>query len=511
MTAGCGRLFRNATLLTIFVSVKTIYLAERLERMPILKLLAPFAAGILLSEHYALPLWFLAGAFALCGTLAILLRSGAAVLLLAATTGFAAGQLRTRERTVPLGTNCIWEIEVDALPTRRGRFTAAEGVVRAWRDPVRGRWHASGDRILLRADTLTPLTGGERIRCHGTLRPLRGPEGYLRLMDRRGYAGTLRLSERLILERLPEKRSSLHLRAAEKLSATGLHGEAGAVVRAMTVADRSGITPELRASYARSGLAHLLAVSGLHTGIVFLLVNLLLRPLTLLRRGHVLRNLAAAAAVWLYVAATGFPPSAVRAAVMCTLLQAALASASEYTALNALAAAAFGMLLWNPAWIGDISFRLSFLAVGAILAWGVPLCRRLHTRFRLLNALTDTLAIGLCASLATAPLVCNTFGILPVAGLLLNPLVIPLAGTVVLCGTLLLALPASGLAGPVRLVAEGAARVLDTLADAAAALPGGFAEYTLPALPAAIVYLVFLLLTAAAWCAEPEKRLPLLP
>ena len=101
-----------------------------------------------------------------------------------------------------------------------------------------------------------------------------------------------------------------------------------------------------RPAYSRSGLSHLLAVSGLHTGIVFALVNLLLWWLPLLRRGHLLRNLLAAACIWIYVAAAGFPPSAVRTAVMFTMLQSALASASEYNGLNALAAAAFGMLLW---------------------------------------------------------------------------------------------------------------------------------------------------------------------
>lgn len=64
---------------------------------------------------------------------------------------------------------------------------------------------------------------------------------------------------------------------------------------------------------------------------------------------------------------------------MRTVLQAALASASEYVGLNALAAAGFGMLVWNPNWLGDISFQLSFITVAAILAWGVPLCRRCRT------------------------------------------------------------------------------------------------------------------------------------
>lgn len=184
-------------------------------------------------------------------------------------------------------------------------------------------------------------------------------------MTRRGFAGTIWLSERTILERLPARNTALHLHAAERMGRLRIPGDAGAVCRAMTAGDRSGITPELRAAYSRSGLSHLLAVSGLHTGIVFALVNLLLWWLPLLRRGHLLRNLLAAACIWIYVAAAGFPPSAVRAAVMFTMLQSALASASEYNGLNALAAAAFGMLLWNPAWLGDISFQLSFAAVAA--------------------------------------------------------------------------------------------------------------------------------------------------
>ena len=203
-----------------------------------------------------------------------------------------------------------------------------------------------------------------------------GAESFRLLMRRRGYAGTLWVSERTILERLPQQSAGLHRTAVERLARLPMAPEAAAVVEAMAAGERRGITPELRARYSRSGLSHLLAVSGLHTGIVFVLINAVLWWLPLLRRGHLLKNLLAAGAVWLFVAAAGFPPSAVRAAVMCTVLQAALASTSEYVGMNALATAAFGMLLWNPNWFGDISFQLSFLAVAGILAWGVPLCRR---------------------------------------------------------------------------------------------------------------------------------------
>ena len=202
-------------------------------------------------------------------------------------------------------------------------------------------------------------------------------------------------------------------------------------------------------------------------------------------------------------------PSAVRAAVMCTMLQFALASASEYVALNALAAAGFGMLLWNPAWLGDISFQLSFIAVAAILAWGVPLCRLLHTRRRALNLLTDALVISLVAGIATAPLVSHTFGTVPLAGLLVNPVAILVGSIVVLGGTVWMILPVNWLAPAFDAVLSGTAGLLNTLARAAAALPGGYAEYTLGGGATAGIYLFFLLTTLAAWSFEPKKSVHL--
>ena len=277
----------------------------------------------------------------------------------------------------------------------------------------------------------------------------------------------------------------------------------------MAAGERRGVTPELRTAYSRSGLSHLLAVSGLHTGIVFALVNLALWWLPLFRRGHLLKNLLAAVAVWLFVAAAGFPPSAVRAAAMCTVLQAALASASEYVGLNALAAAGFGMLVWNPSWLDDISFQLSFVAVAAILAWGVPLCRRCRTRWRALNVVVDAYLIGFVATLATAPLVSHTFGVVPLAGLAVNPLAIALAGVVVLGGALWMLAPVGFLAPAFGFVTGKAAEGINALACLTASLPGGAADYTLGGWQTAAVYAVFALATLAAWSGEPKKNVPL--
>lgn len=472
-------------------------LLAHLDRMPMLKAVVPLAAGIALADVCELPAWFLAAAFLTTGAAAMLLRSSLCTVAMLLTAGLAAAQLRAGEAAVPRDVATGWEIRIDDIPADRGRYFAANGTITAWRDPADGRWHAAADRVIVRTDSLTPPEAGERLLCRGVVRPLRGgSESYRRLMRRRGFVGSIFLSGSQLLDRKAGPGNRLHIGAVRRIERLDMEPEAGAVVRAMTAGDRSGFS-------------HLLAVSGLHTGIVFLLVNLATAWMPLLRRGHLLRNLVAAAAVWLFVAAAGFPPSAVRAAVMCTLLQLALASASEYVGMNALAAAAFGMLLWNPAWLGDISFRLSFLAVGAILAWGVPLCRRLRTRWRMLNTVIDAYVIGLVATAATAPLVSHTFGILSLAGLLLNPAAILLATVVVLGGTLWMLLPVGVLAPLFTAVLGAAAGGVNALARLTAALPGGVVEYTLGGGATAVVYLFFAAATLAAWSVDAKKSVHL--
>lgn len=482
--------------------------------MPMLRVLVPFVVGIAAAERFVLPLWFLAAAFCICGGLALAFRSGAALVGMLAAAGFGLAQYRMPVRSVPLGVGAVWAIDIEGVSADRGHYSSVDGVIRAWRPGSEvaeaGRWHVVCDRVSLMCDSLVDLAGGGRICCAGTLRPLRSAsEGYLRAMARRGYVGTLFIRADDEVLRMSEGRPNLHLRAAARLKERCSRSDAGAVVRAMTVADRSELKPGLRAAYSRSGMSHLLAVSGLHVGIVFWLVNCALRWTTLLRRGHLWLDAGVLAAVWGYVAIAGFPPSAVRAAVMASLLQGALAAGSAYVGLNALAAAAFGMLVWNPAWLGDAGFRLSFIAVAAILAWGVPLCRRLRTGWRVVDALVDTWVVGFAASLATAPLVSHIFGIVPVAGLLLGPVVIPLAGVAVLAGLLVLLMPVPAWATVWRWAGEGAADLLDRMARSVAEMPGGAFDYRLSEGWTAGCYCFFIVVTAIAWQYEPKKTIHL--
>lgn len=216
----------------------------------------------------------------------------------------------------------------------------------------------------------------------------------------------------------------VHAVASERFSRLELSPSVAAVAGAMGAGDRSRMTPELRKAYSRSGVSHILAVSGLHIGIVFLLANALCRLLTIFRHGQIVACAAVLVPVWLYAAACGLSPSVVRAAAMFSMLQLSMALSSSYRSPNVLAAAAFLMLAFDPAALFDISFQLSFAAVTAIVAAGIPLFGIAAGRSFAERFLWETFVIGCTAFVATAPLVAHCFGELSLAGVLLNPLVI---------------------------------------------------------------------------------------
>ena len=165
---------------------------------------------------------------------------------------------------------------VEGFPADRGRYAVADASVAAWRDPADGRWHASDARVRLYADSLAGLHAGRAHPLPGRGAAVSRRCGKLSPPD--GAAGLRRnpvdCGADAFSNGLPRRHAGLHRRAVERLARLPMSAGAAAVVEAMAAGERRGITPELRTAYSRSGLSHLLAVSGLHTGIVFALVNL---------------------------------------------------------------------------------------------------------------------------------------------------------------------------------------------------------------------------------------------
>ncbi|MDE6109227.1 MAG: ComEC/Rec2 family competence protein [Muribaculaceae bacterium] len=256
---------------------------------------------------------------------------------------------------------------------------------------------------------------------------------------------------------------------ATTVYASPLSGDAAAFVATTMVADGSMLPRALRDDFRASGLAHVLALSGFHVGIVAMLAMLITRPMLLSRRLRHVRGVLVLAAVWSFAMLGGLSPSLVRAAVMCSLLIIAGLAGRYTSSWNALAVAAIVILAWRPEAIYDVGFQLSFAAVAGILAFaGVlnPFDRHENPR---LHALTTAVAVPVGATLATAPIVAAVFGKLPllflpaniIAGILFTPFYIMALALVALSS---LGLPCGWLAAAVDGIYVIMARTASALA-----------------------------------------------
>ena len=185
-----------------------------------------------------------------------------------------------------------------------------------------------------------------------------------------------------------------------------------AVVTAMSLGDKTMINKEIRESYSISGVSHVLALSGMHLGIIYLVLSMtvarwrrcrgLLRPVS---EGVILL------AIWMYVFLVGMSPSVVRSAVMITVFSLMSLLHRGKMSLNVLGFTAIVMLLSNPMNLFDVGFQMSFIAVASILLFSHRIFVCLPTvRHRLLRWLWGLLSVSLAAQIGVAPLTAYYFG-----------------------------------------------------------------------------------------------------
>ncbi len=464
-------------------------------------------AGILFFDRYCLASAVLWGMFLICCAVsAVTVRQRAGVAYVAAAVFFFGGavvSLRRFEPVVPRDRTMFMQLAVEDIPVHRDKYSSVPVRITGYDD--NGTFRTADERAVLRFDNALSVHCGDRIECLGRVRPFSSDRAsYADLMTRRGFVGTLFLSASDTVRVMRDGRRTLHAIVSERLSRLGLSDEAAAVVGAVGAGARGRIAPELRQAYSRSGASHVLAVSGLHVGIVFMLANALLWWLPAFRYGHIVRNAAVLIPVWLYAAAAGLSPSVVRAAVMFSALQVASASSSSRNGLNILAAAAFCMLVFDPDMLFDISFRLSFIAVAAIITVGIPLFRLVGRRNIAIRLLWDTTVVGLVSGIATAPLVSNVFGVVPLAGVLINPVIILCAYVIVGVSVLWIVMPFAFAAPAAAAVLNGAVGVQNFVVTRIAACDAAWVEYSLSGTAAATAYIV--LAAIISLCASIERK-----
>jgi competence protein ComEC len=346
--------------------------------------------------------------------------------------------------------------------------------------PILARWPA-GDTV---------QTAGRAARVQGRWIPdtsaLGQPGGLLLVESFSPAGGRPGVADRL--------RTALTRRIRE------LYGSRAPVVEALILNHRASMSPELRQRYARSGLVHLLSISGFHVGLIAAWVLLLGRPLAV-RYGAPgavgAVPLVAAAVAAGYVAFLGWPPPATRAAVLVLVLAIERSRQRRVDPDSLLAFTALVLLAADPWCIASLGAWLSFLSL-----WGASRAVRWSDATLSERPLVRLLAGSTGATLATAPLTAAVLGMVSLAGILLNLVAIPLAA-VALPGVL-----ASVLLGPIlppltAALAAGSGlglAALDGLATVGAGIPG--LAIAQPAEPrSALPWLA--LLAGAIWATTP--------
>ena len=301
------------------------------------------------------------------------------------------------------------------------------------------------------------LQKGDRITVFGKIRSIRNfnnPGGfdYKRYMAFKKVWGTAYVSSRKVA--LMEKRSEkgvgtiiaeVRSKFSDFIDAAGTGNEQG-VIKALIIGDRNSISQELRDAFNRAGIGHLLAISGLHIGIVataaFLFFTWMLSHIKPLlwhawtQKGAVFLS---AVPVLIYGFISGMSPSTQRAVIMVMVFLTAFLFEREHDPMNTLALAAMLILVVHPPSLFSISFQLSFSAVLAIIyglsrvefPWESPEIRRKRPKISKVAAtLFYFFMASLFAILGTLPLVMFYFNQISLVGLLANFIMVPLIGFV---------------------------------------------------------------------------------
>lgn len=215
-------------------------------------------------------------------------------------------------------------------------------------------------------------------------------------------------------------------------------------LKAILMGDKTGLDEQTRLSFAQGGMAHMLALSGLHIGILAGFLILLMMPIKFAGRykwGYIL----ALVVLWLYVALTGFAYSSIRACIMTTFAFIGIVVERKNFAGNALSSACLLIMLFDPAALFDAGFQLSVVCVGALIAFASPLNPIGHRQHPVLYYVCGSIIATLVATGASWVLTSYYFSQIPLMFLPTNLLLLPILPAYLSIGTIYTGLLCAGM------------------------------------------------------------------
>ena len=251
-------------------------------------------------------------------------------------------------------------------------------------------------------------------------------------------------------------------RVNEKLKNYDFKTDVLAIINALLLGQRQDISPEIYNNYVNAGVIHILAVSGLHVGIIFLILNWLFKPLHRFKYGkHLIKPLLIILILWSFAFVAGLSPSVTRAVTMFSIVTCAQFLKRPTNIYNTISISIFLMLLVKPIYLFDVGFQMSYLAVLAIVSVQPMLYKLWKTPNLVIDKFWQILTVTIAAQLGVAPLGLFYFHQFPGLFFISNLVIIPVLGIILGLGIFVIFLAL--LDSLPEVIAEVFSFIIDTL------------------------------------------------
>lgn len=274
---------------------------------------------------------------------------------------------------------------------------------------------------------------GEQLHAYQSVEDIKKPLNpyqfdYNKYMERKGVFGQVYLTDQNVVS-VGRRSSFLSAMARwrdEWIRSFEVHQfdpEVLAIVKALVFGQRQELSTELKSNFSRVGVIHVLAISGLHIGILYFFI---LKFLRLFRMKIRVIYTTAVVVLWLFALFSGFAPPVVRAVTMFTLFALTKLLRRSQSGANSLAISFFAMLCFNPNYIYEVGFQLSFLAVFSIVYFYPIIQSSVRSKWLVVQYFKEIMAVSLVVQIGILPLSIYYFHEIPLLFLVGNVVVIPL-------------------------------------------------------------------------------------
>ncbi|MBF8148556.1 ComEC family competence protein [Winogradskyella sp. F6397] len=225
-----------------------------------------------------------------------------------------------------------------------------------------------------------------------------------------------------------------------KLVEAGFTGDALSIMNALLLGQRQTIDKTVYDNYVNSGTIHILAVSGLHVGIILIILNVIFKPLLRLKYGHFIRPIILVALLWSFAVIAGLRPSVTRAVTMFSVISIAMHLKRRTNIYNTLIISAFLILLFKPAFLFAVGFQMSYLAVLGIVTIQPIFYKLWKPKYWIIDKPWQIFTVTLAAQIGVVPISLFYFHQFPGLFFISNLVVIPFLGLILGLGILVIVL-----------------------------------------------------------------------